>query len=132
MVNWFDSKQAVGNAGLFFCSYKLATKGWNVLITSRNAQGPDMIIYSNDGKISHTIQVKSSGLPNRTTNVGQKPQNFLLSEFAILCSNLKSNSPVIHIAKTTDFILHPSKGGHYIKPKEITKFKNNFKVLGTP
>ena len=130
--NWFDNKQAVGNAGLFYVSYTLSKRGWNVLITSRNSEGPDMIIYSNSGKESHTIQIKSSGLLNHTVNVGLKPEKFLISEFAILCSNIKTTSPIMHIAKTSDFILHPSKGGYYIKPKEIIQFKNNFKILGMP
>jgi len=54
-----------------------------------------------------------------------------MSDFAVLCVNLKSRDPSMYIAKTSDFILNPSKAGHYIKPKDYKKYKNNFKVLGT-
>jgi len=43
-------KQVVGNAGLFYVSYELSKRGWNVLPTSRNTRGIDIIIFSQDGK----------------------------------------------------------------------------------
>jgi len=131
MKKWFEDKQLIGNAGIFYVSYKLTTLGWNVLITSRNTKGPDMVIISRSGKEQHTVQIKSSIRNCRTVNVGN-PKNFRMSDFAVLCVNLKSGDPSMYISKTTDFILNSSKAGHYIKPKDYIKYKNNFKVLGTP
>jgi hypothetical protein len=51
--------QLVGNMGLYFVAYRLSCFGWNVLPTSRNARGIDMVIYSQRAKITKTIQVKS-------------------------------------------------------------------------
>ena len=45
-----NPKQVTGNAGLFYVSYQFAKRGWNVLPTSRNSKGPDLFIYSQDGK----------------------------------------------------------------------------------
>jgi hypothetical protein len=45
--------------GLFYVCYQLSKLGWNVMPTSRNAKGIDIIIYSQDGKRKHTIQLKS-------------------------------------------------------------------------
>ena len=132
MVNWYDSLQHVGNAGIFYVSYKLTTLGWNVLITSRNTAGPGMLIFSRQAKTKHTIQIKSSST-KRDCNIGT-PKNFLMSDFAIICGNLKSNSPEMYIAKTTDFELTPSGAGHYIKRKNYLQFSDNgsFKILGNP
>jgi len=51
------NKQITGNAGLFYVAYKLSTMGWNVLPTSRNAKGIDIVAYSEDFKVIK----KSSG-----------------------------------------------------------------------
>lgn len=53
------NNQLTGNAGLFYVSYLLSKNGWNVLPTSRNAKGPDIVIYSQDFTRFHTVQVKS-------------------------------------------------------------------------
>jgi hypothetical protein len=34
-------RQVVSNVGLYFAAYRLSQKGWNVMPTSRNAQGVD-------------------------------------------------------------------------------------------
>lgn len=39
-------KQVVGNVGLYYVCYELSKRGWNVLPTSRNAKGVDIIIYN--------------------------------------------------------------------------------------
>jgi hypothetical protein len=38
--------QLVGNIGLYYICYELSRLGWNVLPTSRNARGIDLVIYS--------------------------------------------------------------------------------------
>jgi transposase len=39
--------------------YELSKRGWNVLPTSRNARGIDIVIYSQDAVRKYTIQVKA-------------------------------------------------------------------------
>ena len=53
------NNQIVGNIGLYFVCYRLSCLGWNVMPTARNAKGIDIVIYSQDAKRTHTIQVKS-------------------------------------------------------------------------
>src|SRR5207344_3307142 len=59
------NQQTVGNIGLFFVCYRLSRLGWNVMPTARNAKGVDILIYSQDGSRTRTIQVKtlSKGSP---------------------------------------------------------------------
>ena len=130
MKKWFNDKQLIGNAGIFYVAYKLTTLGWNVLLTSRNTKGPDMIVFSHSGKKKHTVQVKSS-TKIRDVNIG-KHKNFCLNDFAVFCVNLKSGKPSMYISETANFIHNPSNAGSYIKPKNYKKYKDNFKVLGKP
>jgi hypothetical protein len=37
--------QVVGNIGMYYAAYRLSQQGWNVMPTSRNARGVDMLIY---------------------------------------------------------------------------------------
>ena len=37
--------QVVGNGGLYFAAYRLSKMGWNVMPTSRNARGVDILAY---------------------------------------------------------------------------------------
>ena len=49
--------QLVGNVGLYYVCYKLSLCGWNVLPTSRNAKGIDIVAYNQDATRTLTIQV---------------------------------------------------------------------------
>jgi hypothetical protein len=51
--------QIIGNVGLYYCCYKLSLLGWNVMPTSRNARGVDVVAYSRDGLRFMTVQVKA-------------------------------------------------------------------------
>lgn len=53
------SKQQVGNAGLYYVCYRLTLLGWNVLPTSRNARGVDIVIYNHDASVKKAVQVKA-------------------------------------------------------------------------
>jgi hypothetical protein len=52
-------RQTVGNVGMSDVCYRLSLLGWNAIPTSRNARGIDVLISSQDGKTTHTIQVKA-------------------------------------------------------------------------
>lgn len=51
--------QITGNVGLYYCCYKLSLLGWNVMPTSRNARGVDIIAYNHDATNLISIQVKT-------------------------------------------------------------------------
>lgn len=40
-----NNPQIVGNMGLYLACYELSKAGWNVMPTSRNAKGVDLIAY---------------------------------------------------------------------------------------
>lgn len=53
------NNQITGNVGMYYACYQLSKIGLNVLPTSRNAKGADIIAYSNDHERFFTIQVKA-------------------------------------------------------------------------
>lgn len=73
----------VGNIGLFHVCYRLSCRGWNVLPTSRNARGVDVIIYSQDAQRKHTIQVKTLSSQNAVP-FGTNRDN-LFADFFVVC-----------------------------------------------
>ncbi len=51
--------QIVGNIGMFYTCYELSRRGWNVMPTSRNARGIDIIAYNSQATNYIGIQVKT-------------------------------------------------------------------------
>ncbi|MBW8051066.1 MAG: hypothetical protein FVQ77_12155 [Cytophagales bacterium] len=90
------TNQIVGNIGLYYICYELSKKGWNVLPTSRNTKGVDIVIFNHDASTKHTIQVKTlskiTPLP-LGTNI-----NNLFADFLIVCV-LEENPPKLYILK---------------------------------
>ena len=119
-----NAKQQTGNAGLYFVSYSLAKRGWNVLPTSRNAKGPDLIIYSKNAENFYKLQVKSlSSWDN--VSIGDI-KNLLMSDILVICTHVYGDSPEIYIAKTKDVKIN--KHG-WIPKKDYLGFKDNWKIL---
>ncbi|WP_409190863.1 hypothetical protein [Bradyrhizobium sp. RDM4] len=53
------NRQVVGNIGMYFAAYQLSLKGWNVMLTSRNARGIDLLAYDSDADHYLGIQIKA-------------------------------------------------------------------------
>ncbi len=58
--------QIVGNAGLYYVCYELSKKGWNVMPTSRNAKGVDIIAYKDNLTATRYISVQVKALSKRS------------------------------------------------------------------
>jgi hypothetical protein len=85
------SSQTVGNTGLFYVCYRLSFSGWNVMPTSRNAKGIDILVYSQDTSRMLTIQVKtlSKGSP---VGLGNKLDH-LFADFVVVCRHVLRKTP---------------------------------------
>ena len=118
-----NPNQVTGNAGLFYTSYQLAVRGWNVLPTSRNSKGPDIFIYSQDGKKMYKIQVKALSKLNHV-NPGSL-ESWLMNDFVIICTNVYTN-PDVYIARPKQFTIN--KHG-WISKDTYTRFKDNWKII---
>lgn len=126
------NNQIVGNIGLYYVCLELSKMGWNVMPTSRNAKGVDVVIYSQDAKITHTVQVKA--LSKRSpVPLGTNPD--LLAEFLIICRNVK-NSPEVFITKPEEIknLIHigikDEKKSYWLQPKSYEGFKDRWEIIG--
>ncbi|MDD9823052.1 MAG: hypothetical protein OXU98_09260 [Gammaproteobacteria bacterium] len=63
--------QVVGNIGLFYTCYELSRRGLNVVPTSRNTRGVDLIVGSEDFSQQSSVQIKTSKI-KMATFVGEK------------------------------------------------------------
>jgi len=132
------SNQIVGNVGLYYVCYELSKRGWNVLPTSRNTKGIDIIIFSEKAKRMHTIQVKSLSKKDPVP-LGSSLEN-LFGEYLIICRKVFDEKPEIFIAKIDELknngLIHErvknNEKSYWLEPKEYEKekFKDNWDIIG--
>lgn len=94
------SNQIVGNDGLYYVCYEFSKRGWNVLPTSRNTKGVDIVIYNQDATVTHTIQVKS--LRSRAAVPFGNSLSGLLAEYVVICRYVLKEKPEIFILFSND------------------------------
>ena len=80
--------QITGNAGLYYCCYRLSLLGWNVMPTARNARGIDVVAYSRDAKRFIGIQVKA--LSKRTAVPLGVSLDKVMGDFWVIVNRLAS------------------------------------------
>lgn len=128
--------QIVGNIGLYYACYKLSALGWNVMSTSRNARGIDIICFSMDGARMVTVQVKS--LSKKTTVPLGTSLDKLMGDFWIIVNSV--------VTKPQTYILLPhevramaaraereGKVTYWLEPKKyaIAEFREKWDRIGT-
>ena len=83
--------QIIGNIGLFYVCYRLSRLGWNVMPTTRNARGIDIIAYSPDAAHFKGVQVKSLSKVNPVP-LGKTLDKFM-GDVWIIVNNVVSETP---------------------------------------
>lgn len=107
------NQQTVGNIGLHYVCYRLSRFGWNVMPTTRNAKGIDILVYSQDALRTLTIQVKS--LSRRSpVPLGNKLDN-LFANFVIICRNVIEEAPQCFILTPEEIRRLVHKGEKMVK-----------------
>src|SRR5438046_10578359 len=118
----------VGNMGLFAVCYELSKLGWNVMPTSRNARGIDILGYDQDGDRTITVQVKA--LTNSApVPLGTDPELCnLIAKFVVIARGVR-NKPEFFIARTEDIrpLVHvgikEGKTSCWLQPKSYNQFR---------
>jgi len=128
-------KQVVGNAGLYFVCYELTKRGWNVLPTSRNARGVDIVIYDEDAKRKHTVQVKA--LSRRDPVPMGTSLDHLIADYFVVCTKVLGPTPEIYIIRGSEVagLVHKGekdgKVSYWLQPKSYEAHKNAWGLIGT-
>jgi hypothetical protein len=125
------NNQITGNTGLFYVCYQLSKLGWNVLPTSRNAKGADLIIYDRDQERRHTIQVKTLTKDNYIHGIGEP-----FSDFLVICNNIGADPPETYSAARELYQKalekETAKGfkGYFLRPTKFKQFGKGLQSIG--
>lgn len=103
------NKQIIGAQGLYYVAYFLSCIGYNVLTTSRNAKGADILVYNEECTRSVTVQVKTMTVRSdinvgRTASNSESSRPNLISDiwvFVDFSKNVNEN-PTCYIYKKTE------------------------------
>jgi hypothetical protein len=129
--------QIVGNIGLFYACYKLSMLGWNVMPTSRNARGIDLICFSMDGTRTLSIQIKSLSKKNPVP-LGTD-LNKIMADFWIIVNDLNTDNPQSYIMRPKEVKTLAHRGekegrvSYWLQPKQYTdqKYHDRWERIGS-
>lgn len=91
--------QITGNIGMYYTCYHLSLMGWNVMPTSRNARGIDIIAYSTDALRFIGIQVKA--LSKRNPVPLGSSLDKIMGDFWIIINNV-TQEPCVFVMKPSE------------------------------
>jgi hypothetical protein len=131
------NNQTVGNVGLYYVCYRLSLLGWNVMPTSRNAKGVDIIAHSQDARCKLALQVRALSKRN-AVSLGKSPN--LIADWLIVCRYVKQDKPECLILSPGEVkrLSHPSGKGtelsHWLEPPkyEAMDFREKWERLVAP
>jgi hypothetical protein len=127
--------QLVGNIGMYYVCYELAKRGWNVMPTSRNARGIDILIYSQDATRKHTIQVKTLSRRSPVPPGGKDDNSIFLADYLIVC-RIVSDTPEVFITKPENIRNNIHRGekdgriSYWLQPMQYEMYKDNWDEIG--
>ena len=129
--------QIVGNIGLYYACFKLSELGWNVMPTSRNARGVDIICFSMDGKRMLTIQVKS--LSKRNPVPLGTDLDKVMGNFWLVLNSLDSGKPRTYILLPHEVRAMAHRGekegkiSYWLQPRKyaVEEFEEKWQRTGT-
>jgi hypothetical protein len=131
------ANQVIGNVGLYYVCYRLSLRGWNVMPTSRNAKGIDVLIYSQDALRTRTIQVKALSKPNPVP-LGSSLAN-LFGDFFIICRNAVAHQPECFVLEPAEVRALAHRGvkhekvSYWLQPKAyaVDKYREAWHRVGS-
>jgi hypothetical protein len=128
--------QTVGNIGLFYVCYRLSRMAWNVMPTTRNAKGIDIVMYSQDALQKLTVQVKalSKASPVPMSN----KLDHLFADFVVVCRHVMRETPecfVMTPAEIRKLVHRGEKNGKvsfWLQPRDYAtdEFREKWERIG--
>ena len=91
-----NSRQLVGNIGLYHVARELSRAGWNVMPTVRNARGADLYASSEDERQIHPVQVKAHSAKPQDTSLGLHPER-LVTPWWVIVVDARADRPVCYL-----------------------------------
>ena len=129
--------QIVGNMGLYWTCFRLSERGWNVLPTSRNTRGIDIICFREDGRDTRSIQVKS--LSQRPAVPLGLDLDKIMGDFWVIVTSLATGKPRTYILTPEEVrtLAIRDKGGnkaYWLEPKRYgaVEFEEKWNRIDSP
>jgi hypothetical protein len=94
--------QVVSNVGLYFAAYRLSQMGWNVMPTSRNARGVDILAYDMRAQIYLGIQVKALSKRNPVPLGRSIDRDSFMGNWWIIVIKIATDNPECFIMKPNE------------------------------
>lgn len=94
--------QVTGNIGMYYACYKLSCMGWNVMPTSRNARGIDIIAYNKNATDFIGVQIKT--LSKRNPVPLGNSLDKIMGDFWIIINNVNNG-----VKELSSFIISPEE-----------------------
>ncbi len=126
--------QVVGNVGLYYVCFKLSLNGWNVMPTSRNAPGIDILIYSQDASRKQTIQVKAR---RKETDIDLGDNQTFLFDFLVVCPNVMTEEAprcfVLTEEEVRRLCRRKKDGKFWLRARDYRTdgFRENWELIGS-
>jgi hypothetical protein len=89
-------QQVIGNIGMYYAAYRLSRMGWNVMPTSRNARGIDLLIYDASARHYKGIQVKALSKLKPPVPLGLSTDNLMGDWWIIVTKAGRGHSGMFH------------------------------------
>jgi hypothetical protein len=130
--------QTIGNIGLYYVCYQLSLAKWNVMPTSRNTKGVDILIFSQNASRKISIQVKTLSKRNPVP-LGNRVDN-LVADFVVVCVVNYPIAPVCYVMTPNEVkeLAHRGekngKVSYWLQPQvyENDKYKEKWVRIGHP
>ena len=130
------SIQTIGNIGLYYVCYKLSLFGWNVMPTSRNAKGVDILIFSQNASRKVSIQVKTLSKRNPVP-LGSNLDS-LIADYVVVYVRNYPNGPLCYVLTPAEVKASSHRGekngklSYWLQPKAYEKvtYKEKWERIG--
>jgi len=128
----------VGNIGLFYACYRLSRIGWNVMPTTRNARGIDIIAYSPDASQFIGVQVKALSKVSPVP-LGKTLDN-IMADWWIIVTKAVTEQPLAFIMRPNEVRERAHRGvkedrvSFWLQPNayQQDQFRENWQRLAIP
>jgi len=127
--------QVVGNTGMYFAAYRLSQMGWNVMPTSRNARGVDLLAY--DANAHHFLGFQIKALSKRNPVPLGRSVDALMGDWWIIVAQA-ATQPVCFVMKPDEVMRLAHRGekdgqvSYWLQPKQYDteKFREAWDRIG--
>ena len=122
--------------GLYFAAYRLSQMGWNVMPTSRNARGVDILAYDMRAQKYLGIQVKALSKRNPVPLGRSIDRGRFMGDWWIIVIKIATDNPECFIMKPDEvrrLAIRTKKAAvpwYYLPPIRYAKFREAWDRIG--